>query len=163
MATKESDTDMMMAAVRAEPERVWSLDELLDLRGGGRTALYQELSKLTKLGTLDRTGPGLYRLGRGVPEGKAAPPKDSAAPKAKPERRSKREKAPPAVTRSTAATDTAPAAPPPAPPVILNRVEALPAGDGRRARLRILHVEIEGDLSDATMRAALDELRRAVG
>lgn len=173
MSTNESNTPAMLAAVQADREREWTLDELLKLRGGGRTALYQELSQLTKRGTLERTGPGKYKAAYGAPAGKpekpAKPVKAKAAPPkpkreaAKPERPAADQVAPtPPAPAHIPTPSSSPAAAPP-PPVLINRVESIPSSPGRPARLRIFLVEMEGDLSDTTMRAALEELRRAVG
>ena len=84
-----ADTAAMLAAMEKEPERVWSREELHQLRGGMGPvdATGQALTKLANARTIERAGRGKYRwLGKSGKAIAAAPrtaTREAVAPKTK--------------------------------------------------------------------------------
>lgn len=163
---KNSGGERMLEAMRAEPKRIWRAVDLVEIYGNdNQDAIRTSLRRWVAGGAVKQVARGAYQW---AGERDLKPAKSRPAPPP-PEQdddhtvvadgfgndEDDEEVAPPPSAPSP--TNAAPT-----PPAFFDRVEALPAGGGRPARLRILHVEIEGDISDATMRAALDELHRAL-
>jgi len=95
------DTEKMLAAMRAEPDREWTRAELAELRGTELVPTGTALGKLKREGTIESAGRGLYRW---------AGEKEEAAPKAKKAKPAKKstpaKKATPKHARSAAQEET---------------------------------------------------------
>lgn len=69
--TAMADTEKMLAAMRAEPDREWTRAELAELRGTELVPTGTALGKLKREGTIESAGRGLYRWAGGQMEDEA--------------------------------------------------------------------------------------------